>query len=158
MLKIVYSFVLGVIVGALGFWYFVLGPGQGKIERAVDEATEGAGRLKQSIQQSLTNLSAAEIQQEIARSGMVVREKARSAGSVITDAAANARVTGTVKSKLVADLGKAGLDINVDANNGLVTLSGSATSLDQIARAVKIALDTEGVHKVVSTIQLKVAK
>ena len=158
MLKVIYSFVLGVIVGALGFWYFVHGPGQGKLERAVDEAAAGAGKLKQSIQQSLTNLSASEIQQEIERSGMVVREKARAAGTAIADSAANAKLAATIKGKLVSDLGKAGFDINVDANDGLVTLSGSATSLDHIARAVKLSIDTEGVHKVISTIQLKSAK
>jgi osmotically-inducible protein OsmY len=158
MLKVIYSFVLGVIVGALGFWYFVHGPGQGKIERAVDEATVGAGKLKQTIQHGLTNLSASEIQQEISRSGMVVREKARAAGTAIADSATNAKLTATIKGRLVTDLGKAGFDINVDTNDGLVTLSGTATSLDQIARAVKIALETEGVHKVISTVQWKAAK
>ena len=158
MLKVIYSFTLGVIIGALGFWYFVHGPGQGKLERAVDEAAVEAGKLRQTIQQGLTNLSASEVQQEISRSGMVVREKARAAGAVIADSAINAKTTATIKGRLVTEFGKAGLDINVDTNDGLVTLSGTATSLDQIARAVKIALETEGVHKVVSTVQLNAAK
>jgi osmotically-inducible protein OsmY len=155
MLKMIYSFVLGVIAGALGFWYFVHGPGQGKLEHAVDEAAAGANRLKENIHQTLTNFSASDIAEEMSRTGTVIREKARQAGAAIADSTSNARITTSIKTRLVADLGKQGFEINVDTTDGVVTLSGYATSHEQIARAVKVAIDTEGVHKVFSTIQLK---
>lgn len=158
MFKILYGFVLGVIVGALGFWYFVHGPGQGKLEKAMDDAAVEASKFKHSIQQGLTNLSAADVRDELSRTGTIVREKARQVGNAVATTAGNASITASIKARLVADLGKAALDINVDTHDGLVTLSGTAASHDVIARAVKTALDTDGVHKVVSTIQLKSAK
>jgi len=59
-----------------------------------------------------------------------------------------------IKTKLVAEPGLSALAINVDTTDGLVTLSGKVDSYEQIAKAVKLALDTEGVHKVISTLQV----
>ena len=89
---------------------------------------------------------------------MVVREKARTAGHSIADAAANARVTAAVKGRLVAEPGLSAFSINVDTTDGLVTLSGKVSSHDQVGRAVKLALDTDGVRKVVSTLQVSATK
>jgi osmotically-inducible protein OsmY len=46
----------------------------------------------------------------------------------------------------------------VDTKAGEVTLSGSVTSTNQVARAINIALQTEGVRKVISTLQVKPAE
>jgi osmotically-inducible protein OsmY len=45
----------------------------------------------------------------------------------------------------------------VDTHENLVTLSGAVSSPEQVARAVNIAYNTEGVRKVVSTLQVKAA-
>jgi osmotically-inducible protein OsmY len=37
----------------------------------------------------------------------------------------------------------------------VVTLSGTVASYDDIAKAENIAMDTDGVHRVVSTLQVK---
>ncbi|HXG47641.1 MAG TPA: BON domain-containing protein, partial [Methylomirabilota bacterium] len=71
------------------------------------------------------------------------------------DAAANARITAAIKGKYLREAGLAALNINVDTTDGLVTLSGTASSSEEIARATQLALETDGVHKVISTIQLK---
>jgi osmotically-inducible protein OsmY len=39
-----------------------------------------------------------------------------------------------------------------------VTLSGRVESHDQVAKAVKLALETDGVHKVISTLQVNPGK
>jgi osmotically-inducible protein OsmY len=49
------------------------------------------------------------------------------------------------------------LSISVDTTDGLVTLSGTARSHDEVAKAVRLALETEGVRKVVSTLQVRAA-
>ena len=84
--------------------------------------------------------------------------KAKQAGAVIMDATANARTTLAIKTKLLAEPGVSALNINVDTTDGLVTLSGTVSGYEEVAKAVRIALETEGVHKVVSTLQVKPPK
>jgi hyperosmotically inducible protein len=85
---------------------------------------------------------------------MIVREKAKSAGQSIAGATANARITASIKTKLISEPGLSAFAINVDTTDGLVSLSGKVDSYDHVARAVKLALETEGVHKVISTLQV----
>lgn len=77
-------------------------------------------------------------------------ETADRAGEAVTDAA----ITTAVKAKLLADTTVGGLDIDVDTNNGVVTLSGTVESRNEANQAVQLARDTEGVNRVVD--QLKV--
>ncbi|WP_233198826.1 MULTISPECIES: BON domain-containing protein [Luteimonas] len=60
-------------------------------------------------------------------------------------------ITTKVKSSLLADTDVAGLDINVDTLNGVVTLSGQVDEDTQIAEAVRITREIEGVTDVVTT-------
>ena len=46
----------------------------------------------------------------------------------------------------------------VITTDGVVTLSGRADSAEQVADAMKIALETEGVREAISTLQVKAAK
>jgi len=91
----------------------------------------------------------------MARTGKVIREKAKKAGDAIADATANARITTVIKSKLMQDSGLAAFKIDVDTTDGVVTLSGNVTSHEGIAKAMDLALETDGVHRVVSTLQVK---
>ena len=62
----------------------------------------------------------------------------------------NARVSTRLRwDKLLADT-----PIDVEANGGVVTLSGSVSNLDQRRRAVALAESTLGVEKVVDLIEL----
>ena len=45
--------------------------------------------------------------------------------------------------------------MSVDTTDGRVTLAGRAASPADIARAIEIALDQDGVHEVVSTLQVR---
>jgi hypothetical protein len=73
-------------------------------------------------------ITSEQIKDELARSGRVIREKATKAGEAISDAATNTRIS--------------------------TAISGTVSSPEQISRAMDLALQTEGVHKVVSTLQL----
>jgi|SRR5947209_11287405 len=126
--KFIFGLLLGLLIGGGGFWYY----------------TEGRNR---DLKRDLTN------------SGATVEEEAKKAGAAIADATTNTRITAAIKTKLTTDLGLSALaDISVDTTDGLVTLSGSVGSKDDINKAVKIAADTEGVHKVISTLQIKQPK
>jgi len=101
------------------------------------------------------DLSTTNIKAELARTGAIVRRKASDAGQVVADATADTRITATIKGKLVGDPNLSVLSISVSTTDGLVTMSGAASSPDNIRKAVQLAWETDGVRGVVSTIQVK---
>jgi osmotically-inducible protein OsmY len=154
MKRMLFCFLLGLGTGAGGYWYLQQDAGKAHLAQARLQVVTNAQRVASTISDTITGWSVDDIREEMARSSMVVREKAKAAGQSIVGATANARVTAAIKTKLVAEPGLPAFNINVDTTDGLVTLSGKVTSHEQIARAVKLALETEGVHKVVSTMQV----
>jgi hyperosmotically inducible protein len=75
---------------------------------------------------------------------------AEKTGEVITDAA----ITSEVKTKFLAEPGVSGLNVNVDTNNGVVTLSGNVQSKAEAAKAMSIARDSKGVKRVVNHLKM----
>jgi osmotically-inducible protein OsmY len=76
-----------------------------------------------------------------------VREAADEAGDEIDDA----WITSKVKTQLLADDQVHGTEINVDTEDNVVTLTGTAPSLAARTKAVEIAQSTKGVRSVVAT-------
>jgi len=75
-------------------------------------------------------------------------ERANNRDKVATTAS-NATLTGKVKSALASDAGaKTMTNINVDSNNGVVTLKGKVDSADMKKKAGDIAKKVEGVKSV----------
>src|SRR6266700_2278498 len=146
MKKFLFGVLLGAVAGVWGHWYLTAGRNENDLTTLKDKVFTGAGKVKEDIKE------------ELGRTSMVVREKAKQAGAVIMDATANARTTLAIKTKLLAEPGVSALNINVDTTDGLVTLSGTVSGYEEVAKAVRIALETEGVHKVVSTLQVKPPK
>ncbi len=151
-MKIFVSFLIGVLVGIAGHWYFTQPRGQANVAVAEERVRQGASHIGQSLSETF---SADNIKDELARTGKVIREKSKKAGAAIADATANARITTAIKTKLLQDAGLAAFKIDVDTTDGVVTLSGTVTTHEEIARAMNIAWDTDGVEKVVSTLQVK---
>ena len=90
--------------------------------------------------------------EEYGHDAKVKTEKAADkAGEVITDAA----ITSEVKTKFLAEPGVSGLDIHVETNNGVVTLTGNVKTKAEMTKAMSIARGTHGVKRVVN--HLKVA-
>jgi hypothetical protein len=146
------SFIIGVLVGIAGHWYFT----QPDSKRTVADAQESVRSGTASVEQSLKEtFDSNKIKDELARTGKVIREKAGKTGEALADAAANARSTTTIKAKLLKESSLASLTIHVDTTDGVVTLSGTVPSHEAIAKAMELALETEGVQKVVSTLQVK---
>jgi hyperosmotically inducible protein len=151
-MKAFLCFLIGIVVGVAGHWLAT----QPRSTRVVAEAREETYGNNIDQSRSLRESSGAEaIKDELARTGKIIREKARRAGDAIADATANARTTAAIKSKLVQDSGLAAFKIDVDTTDGVVTLSGNVYSHEDIAKAVDLALETDGVHKVVSSLQVK---
>ncbi|MFZ1910514.1 MAG: BON domain-containing protein [Burkholderiales bacterium] len=157
------AFLLGIIVGAAGYWFMLQQPVQQAGEQAQRKATEAAkaasdaaAQAKQALAAKLDalQLSADDIRDELKQTGEVVRRKAREIGQAATDAATDTRITAEVKRKLLADPALSALDVSVNTTSGRVTLSGKVSSADQIGKAMLLALETDGVREVVSTLQV----
>ncbi len=66
------------------------------------------------------------------------------------DAAADAATTAAVKTKLLGDTKVAGLNINVDTKDNVVTLTGKVKTAAERTEAVRLARTTTGVKSVVN--------
>jgi hyperosmotically inducible protein len=72
-----------------------------------------------------------------------------------TGAMSETITTGKVKAAIAADSGLKDSDISVTTNNGVVTLSGTVKSQDQVAIATNLAQRQEGVSKVETQIAVR---
>ena len=70
-------------------------------------------------------------------------------------AASDTVITTKVKAGLVAEPDLSSLDISVDTNKGVVTLSGTVATKAEADRALKLAKNVEGVTSVKNSIKVK---
>src|SRR5206468_11003171 len=112
---------------------------------------------RDTVQEKLRvlDLRPEQVKEDLARTGQVVRRKAREAGQAIADATADARITTAIKGKLLANRDLSALSISVNTTGGVVTLSGPVTSPEEVSKAILLAMETDGVHEVISTLQIK---
>lgn len=154
MKKFLLGFVLGVIVTFGALWYY----GDRSRAQQVKEDVKGAAvQTKEFVKEKVDswNLTPENIKDELAKTGQVVRTKVQTLGNTLADATADARTTATIKAKLVADPDLSALSISVSTTAGKVTLSGTVSSPDKIAKAIRLAMSVDGVREVVSTLQIK---
>jgi osmotically-inducible protein OsmY len=147
MKKFLIIFTLGAAAGAGGYWFFQQAKTKSQLAEAKDRVMYSAWKAGKSLKEF-----ADEIKQELSKSGQVVREKTAAAGSAVSEAT----VSANLKGKFLLEPGLR--SVGVETTNGVVVLTGDVTSHEQIAKAMKIALETDGVQKVVSKIQVSAAK
>lgn len=152
MKRMLLSFVVGVAVGALGHWYLQQEEGKRAVADARERVAAGAVKAKEVVLHGVD-----EIKEELLRTGRVVRDKATGAQAP-ADAKADEVTVSAVRARVLGDSGLASSKINVDSTNGVVTLSGTAANYEQIGRAMQLALDTAGVQRVVSLVQVSSSK
>lgn len=151
-MKTLVAFLLGgLIAGGLVYW--VVNPAR---ERVSPQSHQGAAQVENGV--SSGSWDGETMKGDLKRTGEAMREKAERAGDAIGDAAANVKLTAAVKGNLVKESGLSALAIDVDSTDGVVTLSGAVESQEQVALAVKRASETDGVRKVISTLQVKPAQ
>ena len=147
MKKALLIFLIGVVAGAGGFWFFQQGKSRNRYAEAKDRITYTAWKVGKSLKEFTD-----EIKQELSRSGEIVREKTGAVGTAISGAS----VTAHLKGKYLLEPGLR--SVSVDTTDSVVSLGGEVRTHEDIARAMKIALETDGVTKVVSKIQVSAAK
>jgi hyperosmotically inducible periplasmic protein len=149
--------ILGVVVCAGLVWYLGSKPEHQEAGPTTNTLKNAAVETKDVVQQKVDslNLSTTNIKAELANTGAIIRRKAQDAGQYVADATADTRITADIKGKLVADPNLSALSISVSTTDGLVTMSGAASSPENIRHAVDLAWNTDGVRGVVSTIQVR---
>ncbi len=147
---------IGAILGAVGWRYYqrTQNPTIGqRVEAVADKTREAAGDAKDAVAGKAEDwkLSPENIKDELSRTGKVVRSKAKVVGERMDDA----RIVAVIKGKYVVESNLSALAITVECRDGAVKLTGSATSPESISRAIRLALETNGVHNVVSQLVVK---
>lgn len=126
-------------------------------EQVADASRDAAAAVRQvgrdlSARVREWRLSSTDIESDVAANAPIVRSRtdAISIGTIDDDALEN-----NIKSRLHSDTMLPDLKFDVNANkSGQVELEGKARTTDQIAHAIAVALDTDGVTQVTSKIKL----
>ena len=100
-------------------------------------------------------LSPDDIKRELERAGTVIKRESGTLGERIGEATLDARIVTVIKAKYTLDRELSAWDIAVASTDGHVTLAGTVNSPDLIGRAVVIALETQGVVDVVSSLRAR---
>jgi osmotically-inducible protein OsmY len=158
--------VLGIIVGAVAYWYLQKKAqehpeAQRRYEQAASQtastATATAHNMSDALRAKLDtlDLNTDQIKDELSRTGQVFRRKAQDIGEVAADAASDARAVAEIKAKYAMDSSLSVWKISVSCHQGHVKLSGTVSSAEDIGKAIALALEAGGVRDVTSTIQVQ---
>jgi len=161
-----YGLLLGIILGAIGYWYFQKKAAEHPLaeqryQQAAAQAGSNAAAVAKSAAEALEakldtlDLHSAEIRSEMEHTGEIVRHEAHDIGSTAVSAASDARAVAEIKAKYAMDPSLSVWKISVSCSQGHVTLSGTVSSAEDIGRAIALALAADGVRDVTSTIHVK---
>lgn len=127
-----------------------------RVNSLTEKTQRTASEAREALDEKLTEwkLTPSDLRRDLEKTGRVVRERTLSTGEKVGGALDNARVVTVVKGKYIAEPDLSALDLNVDADKGVVTLTGSVASLELAGRAIALALDTEGVTQVISLLKV----
>ena len=158
--------VLGIIVGALAYWYLQKKAGehpeaQQRYEQAASQTASNASAAAHSMSDALRakldtlDLNGDQIKDELARTGQVVRRKAHDIGEAAVTGASDAAAVTEIKANYAVDPSLSVWKISVSCSQGHVKLSGTVKSPHDIGKAVALALEADGVRDVTSTLQVQ---
>ena len=104
---------------------------------------------------SETRDEAREAGQEAREAGAVIRERTEDAAEATRRAVVDGALTSKIKAKMALDDTVKAVKIDVDTDNGIVTLTGTIHSDAERQRALALARETEGVSQVVDRLEIK---
>jgi hyperosmotically inducible periplasmic protein len=156
-MKVLLALIVGLALGAAVVWYYGSEQSKSQMQSAANQVAGAAKSAGDAIQEKLKvlDLRPQDVKDELARTGQVVRRKAKEAGQAISDATVDARTTAAIKGKLLANRDLSALSISVNTTDGVVTLSGTVPSMEAVSKAMLLAIEIEGVREVISTLQVK---
>jgi hypothetical protein len=87
--------------------------------------------------------------------GAEVGERAAAAAEQARRALANGGITAKIKAKIALDDTVKALDVNIDTDGAIVSVSGTVDTVSQRERILQLARETDGVKQVVDRIQVR---
>lgn len=121
---------------------------KGAVESKID------AKLATDIAQSAADVRSVENQLKIEPGSRKAPTEIESESARFMQRVKDANVTAKVKSQLLWNSKTEGLNIDVDTEKGIVTLSGNVASREEAKMASKLAADTEGVRKVKNNLKV----
>ena len=120
------------------------------------EAREASGTAERTTRGKLSDLdfSVDSIAQELKATGRVVRRKVAEAGRQLEESTRDARTTAKLKARFALDPELKAREIEIDTEDGRVTLKGRVDSHEEVARAIRMAVEEDDVLEVTSTLQV----
>jgi osmotically-inducible protein OsmY len=158
--------VFGIIVGAFAYWYIQKKAGehpeaQQRYEQAAQQGasnvTDAAENMSEALQAKLDtlDLNTGQVQDELSRTGQVVRREAQDIGQAAVDTASDARAVADIKGNYALDSSLSVWKISVSCNQGHVKLLGTVSSPNDVGKAIVLALEAPGVRDVTSTLKVQ---
>jgi len=126
-----------------------------RLGRTREDIKADVGSAVRNTRQKVANLDVREITDELKRTGRVVRRNVTKAARTVEEVTEDGRTTAAIKTRYALDPDLSALEISVDTTNGIVTLAGRVTSPENLAKAIQIALEEDGVQEVISTLQVR---
>ena len=125
-------------------------------EHAGSEARGGSGAAERTARGRLADLdfSVESIAQELRATGRVVRRKVSEAGRRLEEGTRDARTTAKLKARFALDPELKAREIDIGTTDGRVTLKGVVDSHEEVARAIRMAVEEDDVLEVTSTLQV----
>jgi hyperosmotically inducible periplasmic protein len=168
-MKTLFVFLVGIALGAYGLYYYehqaptsatlaasgnsAAASAHDTTNQAMARGREFAGSVSDSVAAKMQewHLTAPDIRADLAKTGQVVRDNTARA----RERASDVRIIAVIKAKFVLDRDLSAGAIEVESQDGNVTLTGTVDSEDLIGRAVADALDTDGVHHVAAKLTVR---
>jgi hyperosmotically inducible periplasmic protein len=119
---------------------------KGTTGKAVDATKKGAEKTGDAAKK------AGEKTKDVAQD---VAGKTKDAAIKTKDVTADAATTAAVKTKLLGDTKVGGLKIDVDTKDNVVTLTGTVSSAEEKAEALRLARTTTGVKRVIDKLTVR---
>lgn len=149
-MKTILVFLLGFVIGVSSYHFYLTrdNPSPSHLQNGsvVDRTKDAAIGAKDAVAAKLAEwrLTPADIREDLAKTGKVIRPKAQAVGDRISDA----RIVTVIKGKYAFESDLSAFAINVDCTDGHVNLRGEVASLELVGKAVRLALETDGVTEV----------
>jgi osmotically-inducible protein OsmY len=153
LLKLVLLVVVLVAVGAflLGWW-----GGRSDIDEPRDVVgTTGVDTAPAREAGERAKDAGADVAQAAKETGSEIAQKTAVAAGQARRTLAEGSLTAKIKAKMALDDTVKALNLDVDTNGSVVTISGAVANENERARALQLARETEGVTRVVDRIQVK---
>ena len=157
MKEFIIGLLLGVVLTLFTVWYFAIGRNRPDVRHAQDVTAVKLTQTAVAVDAKLTawHLTTPEIKAELASTGKIIRRNASDFGAVAANTASDATITAKIKAKFIAERSLSAWNIGVNTTGGHVALAGTIPEHSLIAKAVALALETDGVRDVTSNLQVR---